>query len=90
MITNDIINGLFELLGGFFVVNNCRVLYYDKSIKGVSILSTSFFTSWGMWNVYYYPTLDQWWSFFGGCSLVFTNVIYVSLMIYYKRFPGGK
>ncbi len=90
MITNDIINGLFELSGGFFVINNCRVLFKDKSIKGVSILSTSFFMTWGMWNVYYYPTLEQWWSFFGGCSLVFTNIIYVLLMLYYKKFPGGR
>ena len=41
----DLINSLFELFASFFVLNNCRVLYKQKEVKGVSIISTAFFTS---------------------------------------------
>ena len=82
--TPDLINGIFELLGGAFILNHCRVLYQDKLVKGVSALSTTFFTAWGVWNLYYYPHLDQWWSFAGGLVIVAANALWIGLMIYYQ------
>lgn len=82
----DIINGLFEASGGIFVLNHCRVLYADKKVNGISVLSTIFFLSWGLWNLYYYPHLDQWMSFFGGIMIASANFIWVSMLIYYKWF----
>lgn len=82
--TPDFFNGLFEALGGAFILNHCRVLYQDKLVKGVSVLSTTFFTAWGVWNLYYYPHLDQWWSFGGGLVIVAANALWISLMVYYK------
>lgn len=81
----DIVNGLYEFLASLFMMNNCRVLFNDKKVRGVSIVSTAFFTSWGFWNLYYYPSLNQWLSFFGGAILVLVNVVYVVLMMYYRR-----
>jgi hypothetical protein len=81
----DIVNGSYEFLASLFMLNNCRVLYNDKKVRGVSLVSTVFFTSWGVWNLYYYPSLNQWISFFGGASLVMMNAIYVGLMIYYEK-----
>ena len=81
----DFTNGLFEAAGAVFILNHCRVLFHDKSVKGVSIISTIFFSSWGFWNLYYYPSLDQWWSFFGGILIVTSNVLWIGLMIYYKQ-----
>lgn len=86
----DLINGCFELAGGLFVLNHVRVLLKDKSVKGVSILSTIVFTLWGVWNLYYYPSLNQMISFYGGLLIVFANSLYISLMLYYRKFPGGK
>lgn len=81
----DGVNGTYEFLAGVFILNNCRVLFNDKKVRGVSIISTAFFTSWGYWNLYYYPSLNQWMSFVGGALLVIVNTLYVSLMIYYMR-----
>ena len=81
----DFINGSFETLAGFFVLNHCRKLLKDKQIKGVSIISVIFFTFWGFWNLYYYPHLEQWLSFFGGLFIVSANCLWVGLMIYYTR-----
>lgn len=86
----DLVNASFELFGGFFIFRNCFFLWRDKLVKGVSVLSTVFFTGWGFWNLYYYPSLGQWVSFLGGLLITLGNVFYVSLMIYYRRYPGGR
>ena len=81
----DLINGSFELLGGFFLLINIYKLLQDKKIQGVSVWPVIFFTSWGMWNLYYYPSLNQWWSFVGGLSTVIVNGLWIVLAIYYSR-----
>jgi len=85
MIIQDLINSLFELSAGFFLWNNVRVLYRDKKVRGISILSIGVFTIWGYWNLYYYPFLDQWLSFLGGMLVVFANTVWVYLAIRYTR-----
>lgn len=79
----DIVNGLYELLAGGFVLLNVRQLLQDKQLKGVSVLATAFFFSWGVWNLYYYPHLEQWVSFVGGLSIVAANCWWLHLMLYY-------
>lgn len=81
----DYINGGFEALSGFFVLNHCRVLMRDKAVAGVSITSVCFFTLWGIWNLYYYPSLGQMLSFYGGLFIVSANAIYIYLLIKYSR-----
>ena len=81
----DLINGIFEFSGGFFVLNHIRVLLKHKAVAGVSILSNVFFTSWAIWNIYYYNHLDQLLSWYGGMFLGSMNVVYVSLQIYFSR-----
>jgi len=85
MIWQDNINGLYELLGGLFILMHCIRLYYDKKVRGVSIIAVMFFASWGVWNLYYYPFLGQWCSFLGGIILVLMNFLWISLMLYYIR-----
>ena len=81
----DWINGAFEAFGSLFILNHCRAVYRDKAVAGVSIISTVFFSLWGVWNLFYYPHLGQWLSFFGGLFIVASNCVWVGLMIYYKR-----
>ena len=83
----DFINGSFEALAGFFVLLNCRRVVRDKCVRGVSIYSTIFFTSWGVWNLYYYPSLAQWMSFAGGLFIVAANCAWIALMIKYREKP---
>ena len=52
----DMINGLYEGFGALFVLATCRNLWKSKQPWGVSIVGICFFTSWGIWNLYYYPT----------------------------------
>jgi len=80
----DMVNGSFEALAGFMVLNHCRVLRIEKIVRGVSVLSSFFFTLWGFWNLYYYPKISQPISFYAGLLVVFANTIYVCMMIFYK------
>lgn len=87
--SNDQINGLFELVGGLLIFMSVRALYVSKEVKGVSIFPVVFFASWGFWNVYYYPSLNQWYSFVGGLVVVSANVVWVCQMVYYRWFYKG-
>jgi hypothetical protein len=82
---NDLVNGLIELVAAGFVLNHCRVLLRDRAVAGVSIVSTVFFALWGLWNLHYYPSLDQWLSFCGGLCIVVANTFYIVLLVRFKR-----
>jgi len=83
--TPDQINAAFELLASIFILNHCRVLYRDKCAKGVSILSSVFFSAWGFWNIYFYPALDQHFSMYAGLCVVVSNSFYIAMMTYYNH-----
>jgi hypothetical protein len=81
----DLINGTFEALGAMILVINIFRLVKDKCIKGVSWLPVAFFSAWGLWNLYYYPHLEQWLSFIGGIGIVTANIVWLTLVFYYSR-----
>ena len=80
----DNVNGLFEFLGALFILLNVRQILKDKQVLGVSILPTMIYTLWGFWNLYYYPYLNQWVSFFSGIGVVLGNLIWVILALKYR------
>lgn len=81
----DLANGCFEATGGIMILMNCRALYRDKCFRGVSLLPTLFFTSWGIFNLGYYPHLGQWLSFTGGLTIAIANLIWLSLALRYRK-----
>lgn len=78
------INGFFEMVGGVFLLLNIIALYKHKELKGVHWGPTVFFTTWGIWNLYYYPSLNQWYSFAGGIVIATINSIWLLMICYYK------
>lgn len=83
--TGDTINALFEFTGAFFIIGHIAALLKDKSVAGVWWPAVLFFTMWGVWNLWYYPSLDQWLSFVAGALLATCNAVYVALLVYYSR-----
>lgn len=81
----DLINGCFEFFGAFFIWGNVVRTWKDKGYAGVYLPACVFFTTWGIWNLYYYPSLGQWWSFAGGLAIVLMNALWVGLMFYFGR-----
>ncbi len=81
----DLFNGLFEAAGGLVILLlNIRGTYRDKMVRGVNPWAVSFFTSWGIWNCWYYPAIDQWWSFAGAVFLASMNTIWFGQLLYYS------
>jgi hypothetical protein len=80
----DLINSLFEGFAAFAVGNHCRVILKHREAKGMSILSTVFFTAWGFWNMYYYPVLGQMFSFWAGAAVCAANAWYVYLLVKFR------
>lgn len=79
----DVINGSLEFIGGCMCWANVWTTLKDKFVGGVRWWTTGFFAFWGYWNLYYYPSLDQWWSLAGSVWLVLGNTVWVLLLIYY-------
>lgn len=88
--TPDQINGLFELVGAIYAVKNVARVLRDKQVAGIAWDAVAFWSVWGVWNLYYYPSLHQWASFSGGLLLVLANTTYVLLLLYYGRKEDGK
>ena len=83
----DVINALFEFSGtGFIGVSIWRIAR-EKAVAGVSWTSPAFFFIWGLWNLVYYPSLGQWWSFAGGMCLSTANAIWIAQLLYYSARP---
>ena len=79
----DIINACFELFGAPFALLSIIALYRKKVVRGVSWVHISFFALWGLWNLFYYPYLGQWYSFAGGVALTSINSVWLYQLIYY-------
>ena len=83
----DVINGLFEFCGALATLSSVRAIIKDKCWAGLSPFNIIFFQAWGVFNIFYYPSLDQWWSFTGGCAIVVGNTIYLICILKYPHRP---
>jgi len=81
----DLINGLFECIGGLFIVSNCFRMYKDKKVMGVNVSTTAFMTTWSLWNLIFYPANNLWLSFSGGLIIVLANSFWIGMTIYYLK-----
>lgn len=79
----DLGNAFFEFGASIAIWISVRRLYLDKILKGWSKWSTIFFASWGFYNTFYYPSLNQWCSFLAGLSVVTANCSWIYLVFYY-------
>jgi len=83
--TSDQINAALELLGAVFLVPTLLEAFSKKLIVGVHWISPIFFTIWGLWNCFYYPTLHQYWSASAAIVMFGTNLIWLIMIIKYKE-----
>jgi len=85
----DLINGAFEVSGGFMLLMDVFRMYKDRILKGVHWGPRVFFTTWGFWNIFYYPHLDQWASFVGGLFIVSVNTLWLGMTFYFIKKGGA-
>lgn len=81
----DLINGCFELFGAFALWQNVVAIKRDRKIAGIDWRATVFFTSWGIWNLFFYPSLGQWASFAGGLAIVGVNATWLYYVFKFRE-----
>ena len=81
----DIVNGVFGLGMACMLCLNVLRLWRERKVRGVSFWAVFWPTMWGYWNLYYYPSLDQWWSFVAGIGVVSMNTTWVALAILWRK-----
>jgi hypothetical protein len=84
----DIINGCFEAFGAVAAFINIVTLYKHKTVKGTYWPSSFFWATWGIWNVYFYWHLAQWFSLVAGACLAIMTAIWLIMAIYYIKVKG--
>ena len=82
---NDIINALFELCGAVLTWVNVSKILKDKKVVGVYWPIWIFFSLWGLWNLFYYPSVGHMLSFYAGIVLVAGNITWVIIAFCYMR-----
>lgn len=80
MTTPDLVNAIFEAAGSLVVWGNVIRTNRDQGYAGVHPGYVALFLAWGFWNLYFYPHLDQWWSFLAGLSVVAANLTWMAAM----------
>lgn len=86
---NDLINAAFEFCGFIAVIPTIIEANRTKEIKGVSIITVLFFASWGFWNVFYYPSLNQEWSAYAAILLAAVNCVWLWQVYQYSYKKRG-
>lgn len=81
----DFGNAIFECSGGAFVALNAYDIWKKKAVAGQTLTALSFFTAWGIWNLFYYPSQAQWWSTVGAWGIMLVNFIQIGLVLRYRK-----
>lgn len=81
----DAVNGVFELGGAAVNLLNIKAIVRDKEVRGINSWVYVWFSTWGLYNLYYYPHLGQWLSFAGGAAIVAVNCSWLGLAVYYWK-----
>lgn len=80
----DLINGLIECGFGLMRLLDIKAAYKAKRVQGVSLIPVVAACGWGVWNIYFYNHIDQWYSFLGGLVILSTNLWWLYVAIKYR------
>jgi hypothetical protein len=62
----DAINCFFEIVGGLMLwLNVVEIMKSGRKLDFINLMIILFFVAWGLWDMVYYWSLNQWVSFWG-------------------------
>jgi len=82
----DKVNSSLLGLSAILLAMNVRQLYQDKTVRGVSLWPVVLYDVWGIWDLYYFPSLNQWFSMCASFIACCINTVWLALAIYYTYF----
>ncbi len=83
--TIDISNSLFELVGTIFTWMNVWYILKDREIKGIYWPSSFYMATYGLWSLYYYINLSQWYSLTIGVAHVVGTLVWLVLALLFHN-----
>lgn len=81
----DLINAFFEFSGFLLVLPSLLKAYNLKMIRGVHIATPLFFLCWGVFNLFFYTHLDQWYSTLAAGLMIIGNLIWTWMVWVYSK-----
>lgn len=81
----DLINGVFEFGISIPLAKSVLMLRKDREVKGFYWPVIVWTSMWGLWNLFYYPHLGQWASFWGGLIVVSVNLTWLAHVAWYSH-----
>lgn len=82
---SDYMNAGFEAGGAAFNILNIRKILIEKEVKGVSLVPTAVFTTWGLFNVYFYSVNHLPISAIAAIAMCLVNATWVFLALKYRN-----
>jgi hypothetical protein len=79
----DKINAVAEVIACIVLLPSIMRAWRMKVVQGVHWLTPAFFWSYGIWNLFYYHSLEQWWSGMAGILLATQNTVWLLMVILY-------
>lgn len=79
--TPDLINGAFEAVGGICSWLTVSRYLKERKVSGIFWPAAFYYSTWGIWNLFYYPALHQPISFVCGVFLSSGTVTWLLLVI---------
>jgi hypothetical protein len=80
---NDLITSAFELVGLACITADCRAVYRDKAVRGVSIWSRGVYGSWAVWNFVLFTSLQMPWAALVAAVSVVVYIVWLVLAVRY-------
>ena len=81
----DVVNSLFQAGAAAVCWRDVLFIYRDHRVRGVWWPAKVFFVAMGLWNMLYFPSLGQWWSFSAGVLVVSANATWATLAYRYRN-----
>lgn len=81
----DKINAGLESIGALCRLWDCICLWEDRCYRGGSIKSAFFFLMWGVFNLFFYPSFGQHWSFWGAVAMTSMNGAWIVLALKFRN-----
>lgn len=85
-LTMDQANAALEMGGAFLRTLDCIKLFQHKRFVGGHLGTALYFLLWGVFNVFFYPSLNQVWSFWAALALMVINGLWFVMAVYYNHF----
>ena len=81
----DIINAIFEIFAGLFLLLDVRAIQRDKEVRGFSPISATFFAVWTLWSAVYYGLLNQPFSCWVAVICFTINLVWLTTVYHYHK-----